>query len=309
MIAAVASTLMAGLGLLLVLTAQPLGRPRPSLAERLDRLRPTSDIPAESPRVFALSGLDRVLLPTLHAVGGRVLWLVARAGVDLARLDRQLAIVGDRGGPAVHYAQAVLLGLLGLLTLPLLGALGFGPVDAWPPWTWLALSIAGLATPELALRARYRRRMRTLAGDVSAAAEYLYLAVSAGLGLEQALVETANASNGPFFEQLRVQLAHARLRHGRSVDAVRALADQLDLGELSALAGTLESSSHYGTALTDTLRAQTDAARERRRLELLAAGQQAQVTMLLPIAGLILPALFLVLLFPVAANVLQLVSP
>ena len=68
----------------------------------------------------------------------------------------------------------------------------------------------------------------------------------------------------------------------------------------------MQGGAHHGTPILQTLRAQAHAARERRRLALLEAGERAQVTMIIPVAGLILPAFFLVILWPASVALLRL---
>jgi len=300
--------LVGGLGLLLLLTAQPVGRPRPSLAKRLAALRPDAR-PSEAAPVFASAGLDRALLPPLRTAGTLALRLVELAGVPTSRLARRLELAGDAGGPAVFVGQKLAGALLGLGLLPLFNQLGVTPFGAWPAWMWLAGALAGFLAPDVGLAGRVTRRRRELLAGLGAATEFLALAVSAGCGLEQALGEVAAAGSGPFFTELSRRLAHARLEGRRATEAISQLADHIDLPELATLAGTLEAAAHQGTPLLQTLRAQASSARERRRLALLAAGERAQVTMILPVGLLILPAFFLVILYPAAVTLLRFSNP
>jgi tight adherence protein C len=190
--------------------------------------------------------------------------------------------------------------------LPLLTQLGITPFGAWPAWTWLATAIAGFAAPDLALAHKAARRRRELLSGLGTATEFLALAVAAGCGLEQALAEAATAGHGPFFTELAHRLTLARLQGRSGVEATAQLATDLGLPELAALAGALQAASHQGTPVLQTLRAQAHAARERRRLGLLEAGERAQVTMIVPVATLILPAFFLVILWPASVALLRL---
>jgi len=73
--------LLGGLGLLVLLTAQPIGRPRPSLGARLAALHP--DIPRQEPEAtaFANPTLERLLVPPLRAAGSLGLRLAELLGV------------------------------------------------------------------------------------------------------------------------------------------------------------------------------------------------------------------------------------
>jgi hypothetical protein len=94
--------LVGGIGLLLLLTSQPLGRPVPSLAKRLAALHPKPQEPERPPTSFASPSLERLLVPPLHAGGRLLLHATALVGVPTSRLARRLAVAGEPGGPALH---------------------------------------------------------------------------------------------------------------------------------------------------------------------------------------------------------------
>ncbi len=309
MIQAVGWAALAGVGMLLLLTAQPAGRARPSFARRLEALRPDASPPPPTPEVFATPGLNRVLVPALRGVGGAALWLAALAGLRPRRAQRRLEAAGDPGGLGVFIGQKLAGALLGLALLPACTAIGLTPFGPWPAWTWLAGAVAGFLGPDAGLAARVARRRRELLDGLGTATEVLALAIAAGAGLEQALAEAATASSGPFFAELATRLARARLEGARGTDALHQFAQAADLPELAALAGAVEAGARQGTPVLETLRAQAAAARERRRLGLLEAGERAQVTMLLPIGLLILPAFFLVVLYPATTALLRISNP
>jgi tight adherence protein C len=298
--------LLAGVGLLLLLTSQPLGRPTPNLASRLAALRPDPHPPQPPATAYASATLERLLVPPLEAAGRLLLHIAQLAGIPTGRLARRLRLAGEPGGPALHAGHKLLGGLVGLGLLPLLNQLGITPFGPWPAWLWLAGGAAGFTAPDAALARRAAQRRRELLAGLGAATEFLALAVSAGCGLEQALAEAASSGSGPFFTQLSHRLALARLQGQQGVDAITQLAADLDLPELAALAGALQAGAHQGTPVLQTLRAQATAARERRRLGLLEAGERAQVTMIIPVAALILPSFFLVILWPASVALLRL---
>jgi tight adherence protein C len=305
-IEAIVWPLLGGIGLLLLLTAQPIGRPRPSLAARLAALRPDTP-PSELERTaFTNPTLERLLVPPLRAAGALALRLAELLGIPTGRLARRLRLAGEPGGPALHVGQKVFGALLGLALLPVLNQLHITPLGRWPAWLWLGAGAAGFLTPDVELARKTARRRRELLVGLGAASEFLTLAVSAGCGLEQALAEAATAGNGPFFTELSRRLSLARLHGHQGVGAITTMAQEIDLPELAALAGALQAGARQGTPVLQTLRAQAHAARERRRLALLEAGERAQVTMIVPVATLIFPAFFLVILWPASVVLLRL---
>ena len=299
---------LSGVGLLLVLSAQPLGRPRPRLARRLAALRPDREERVVSPRLFGVPGLDPILVPALSALGDAALRAGAILGLDPSGTARRLRAAGEPYGPAVFWGQKIAGLLVGLSLPPILIAAGIGPQSGWPPWIWLLSIVVGFTGPDIGLNARIRTRRRELLAGLTAATRLLSLAVSAGYGLEQAIAEVASSGRGPFFDDLATRISKARLEGRPGVDALADLADDAELPELVSLAGALMAAQRKGLPPLQTLGAQASAVRERWRLGLIEAGERAAVTMLLPIGVLILPAFFLVVLYPAAVNLLRLSS-
>ncbi len=91
---------VAGVGLLLLLTAQPIGRPRPSLARRLAALQPDPNPAEPASVVFSTPGLDAVLLPPLRASGKVILRLAELLGIPTSSLARRLDPAARRCSPA-----------------------------------------------------------------------------------------------------------------------------------------------------------------------------------------------------------------
>ncbi len=295
-----------GLGAILVLISQPRGRPRVALRARLEALRPErSDVPpVEKPAVFRAAIFERALRPLLQETGERVGRLASLLGFDLAETSARLRSAGDSGGLGLFLGQKVAGGLVGFALLP--AAVSFSALYRTPPWFWIAAGMAGFFLPDAILRARAEARRRELREGLARFADLLSLAVSSGLGLEAALDEMATASEGVFFDELRRFLWEARLGREPAPAAIGRLATELGLSDAEPLAGALAAAQSQGMAISKVLRFQARAIRERRRLELIEAGERAQVKMVLPVGLLILPAFFLVVLYPAAVQLLQL---
>ena len=87
------------------------------------------------------------------------------------------------------------------------------------------------------------------------------------------------------------------------------LPEEVGFVDAEPLAAAIQAAADHGTAVTQALRAQARALRDRRRLELVEAAERAQVRMLLPVGLLILPAFFVVVLYPAAVQLLRLTGP
>jgi len=218
-----------------------------------------------------------------------------------------LRAVGDRGGLALFEGQKLAGALIGFSFLPAAESFGLAPVT--PVWVWLAAAAAGFLLPDVMLKRRAESRRRRMREDLVHFAELVALAVSAGLGVEGALDEAVGSGEGPLFDELRRLLREGRLRGESASAAISRVPAEVGLADAESLAAAIRAAADHGTAITQALRAQARALRQRRRLELVEASERAQVRMLLPVGLLILPAFFVVVLYPAAVQLLRLTGP
>ncbi|MGH2728821.1 MAG: type II secretion system F family protein [Actinomycetota bacterium] len=305
MTAAILFGAMFGLGALAVLTAQPHGAPKPSFASRLAALRPESDsaAPRARERVFRTDVFEEVLRPAIERGGRTVAALLARAGLDLRGTEERLRMVADRGGVALFLGQKLLSGLVGFSFLP--AAESFHIAPATPVAFWIGAGAFGFLVPDLVLRSRAQAAKRRIRDELVRMTEMLTLAVSAGLGLEGALEQVARQADGRLFAEVRRLQRDAQLRGEPGSAVLARLPEEVGLAEIEPIATAVRTAATQGTPIIQALRAQVRSLRERRRLELVEAGERAQIRMLLPVGLLILPAFFLVILYPAAVQLLR----
>jgi tight adherence protein C len=297
-----------GAGAILLLTAQPVGASRPSLARRLAALspEPTHERTRAAEPVFHTRLFEESLRPLLERAGAAVFRLLGRLGLDLRVTEERLCAAGDRGGLALFEGQKLAGAVVGFSFLPAAESFGLAPVT--PVWLWLVAAAAGFLLPDAMLKRRAETMRRRMREDLVHFAELVSLAVSAGLGVEGALDQAAFAGEGPLFEELQRLLREGRLR-GTSASATMARLPTVGFVDAEPLAAAIQAAADHGTAVTQALRAQARALRDRRRLELVEAAERAQVRMLLPVGLLILPAFFVVVLYPAAVQLLRLTGP
>jgi tight adherence protein C len=139
--------------------------------------------------------------------------------------------------------------------------------------------------------------------------DMLTLATSAGMALEQALEEVARQSEGVVARELRVSTRELALGQRRNLpEALNGLVERLGTPEVEHILGRLSAAYEQGLPLAQALPAHAQALRERQRLHIVEEGGKAGIRMLLPVAVLILPALFVVVLVPAAAELTRLGS-
>jgi Flp pilus assembly protein TadB len=271
------------------------GSRRPSLAERVDALRPVSLKPAPPPPVYSLRILESAR-PAIEAAG---FFLTRRLHLNAEDLGRRLALAGHEESLALFIGTKALFALLALVGVPILAA---SAVPVLPAWAAPLLAAGAWFAPDLAIREQGRvRKVRLEDGLVTANLD-IALRVAGGAGLSEAIQEAA-AGDGEFARELSVALARARLARRSPADALEDLSARSGLEEARDLAGVLRA-AEQGAPLTETLLTQARGIAERHRREAEAAGQRAEILMIVVQAALILPGFFILILYPVASGLL-----
>jgi tight adherence protein C len=304
--------LLFGLGCYLLMTAQPVGRPKPDLVELLRRLDVDERVRMDARRAGArplfrsklLEGMLRPVVDDLGRLAGAVL---ARFGLAGGReLERALRIARPGVEPAGFLGEKVVAGLIGFALCPVMGGLGIEPFGPWPLWAWVGGGAAGFLAPDWQLARRVRARRTAGLMELAPLVDMLTIAVAAGLALEQALVQVARQSRGLVAEELLRASREAALGQRPLAEALDAVAERNGLPELAAVVTQLRAAHDQGLPLVQALAAQAEALREQRRLRIVEEGGKATVKMVLPVAVFILPVLFVVLLVPAAVQVMSL---
>ncbi|MBI4496653.1 MAG: type II secretion system F family protein [Chloroflexi bacterium] len=302
------------LGAYLLVTApwQPIGRPKPDLAERLRRLDVDERIRAEVGRqdvrpIFASRLLEGMLRPVLDDLGRLLRSLLGRFGLGGGEeLERKLRIVRPGVEPSQFFGEKVASGLVGFGVFPLMDGLGIHPFGPWPFWLWVAGFGAGFLAPDWDLDRRLATRRIMAVMELPIILDMLTIATSAGLALEQALGLVARQSQGAVAQELRHAVREMALGQRSVVEALEAVAERNEVPELTSFVGQLRAAYDQGIPLVQTLSTQAESLREQKRLRILEEGGKASVRMILPVALFILPVLFVVLLVPAAVELMHL---
>ena len=304
--------LLFGLGAYLLLTAQPIGRPKPDLAERLRRLDVDERVRAELGRrekrpIFATRWLEGVLRPILDDLGRLLRSVLGRFGLGGgAELERKLRVARPGVEPIQFFGEKLASGLVGWAIFPLMNALGIHPFGTWPVWTWLAGFAMGFLAPDWQIEQRLARRRTRCVMELPTILDMLTIATSAGLALEQALGQVARQSAGTVAQELQQVTRELALGQRTLVEALDALAERNAVPELTGLAGQLRAAHEQGLPIVQVLATQAEALREQKRLRIVEEGGKASVRMIIPVAVFILPVLFVVLLVPAAVELIHL---
>lgn len=306
--------LLLGCGVYLLLTALPIGRPRPDLGERMrqldvdERIR-AAELGRQAVRpLFSSRLLENMLRPIVEDVGRAVRRVLARVGLAGGReLEDRLRLVRPGVDLVQFMGEKVAAGAIVALTFPLMNLLRIHPFGAWPVWLWLIGFLVGYLLPNWDVDRRVARRRGLVLMELPTLLDMLTLATSAGMALEQALEEVGAASQGVVSRELRTVMRELALGQRRNLpDALAGLTERLGTPQVNHILGRMGAAYEQGLPLGQALQAQAEALRERQRLHIVEEGGKAAVRMLLPVALLILPALFVVVLVPAAAQLTRL---
>lgn len=161
----------------------------------------------------------------------------------------------------------------------------------------LLLMIAGYILPEIWLNQRVRQRQRAILRALPNALDLLAISVEAGLSLDAAMLEVVHKWNNPFSEELSNVLADLKVGKSRR-DALRGLAHRTELPEVTTFVSALIQADEIGLSIGRTLAIQAEQIRLRQRQRAERLAREASVKMLFPLALLIFPAIFVVILVP-----------
>jgi tight adherence protein C len=279
--AAALAAALAWLALRATLASVPLEdrrwRDRPPLAWRIGWpvLRPLAAL------------LAPVLPPRWRAAQARML---RQGGLDLA-LD------------AAHVSAACLLAALALagatwLALDAANGAATGPAA-------LAAAVLGLAWPLSWLRRRRDARLRAIGRALPFYLDVVTLSVESGANLTGALRHAvAKGPTGPLRAELERVLRDVQTGRPRA-DALRAMADRLELPAVGSWVAALVAAERHGAGLGPILRAQAEQRREERFQQAEKAAMKAPVKMLFPLLVFIFPCTFVLLGFPVVVRLLE----
>ena len=241
---------------------------------------------------------QRVIVPFLQRVGE--LSTAFTPQKVLEDTTKKLEIAGNPGriDAATFLASRFIVAILfgGILLM-----VGLFAPNRWPLAQTILIvvifTVLGFFFPQLWLQSRINARQKDIRRAMPDALDLLTICVEAGLGFEAAMSKVS--------EKWENQLSLALLRAIREIqlgkarrDAMRDMADRIGIPEMTSFVAAIIQSEILGVSLSRVLRIQSDQMRVRRRQHAEEQAHQAPVKMILPLAFLIFPSIFIILLTP-----------
>jgi len=160
---------------------------------------------------------------------------------------------------------------------------------------WMLLTLVGVLFPLLWLRDKLKARKLAITKALPYSLDLLTLGVESGMDFTAALARIIQKlGDQPLSYEFAELLRQIRMGRTRS-DALRDLADRVDVPELASVVSSLIQADELGASLGPVLRIQSEQLRVRRsqRAEKLAA--EAPVKMLFPLVCFIFPTIFIMI--------------
>jgi tight adherence protein C len=253
---------------------------------------------------------ERVILPTLRRLGQFAVRFTPEA--SLKSIQHQLDLAGNPKGiePTIFFAARIglaiglggLVFLLTLITKADMLAFSVSPVRGM---AYAAGAAAlGFFMPNMLLSSKITRRQEAIIKSMPDALDLLTVCVEAGQGFDQAMQQVSDKWENELsiaFERVLQEIRLGKLRR----DALRDMADRMDIPDMTSFVAALIQADQLGVSMSKVLRIQSDQMRVKRRQRAEKKAHEAPVKMLIPMAFLIFPSIYIILLGPAALTLIN----
>jgi len=254
------------------------------------------------------TGMLRSLLPEDRNARLAVKDQLAMAGFTGAEAVRNFYVARLVIALSLPALLAVLLGLQKLIVLPeALDAFVVGLSGLRLFQLCMGSVALGFYAPLWWLRARVRARRDRVEAGFPNALDLLQISAEAGLGFDAAMGRVGKelARVSPEIAQ-EFLICQTEIGAGRDRgEAMSAMADRMGIAEARSFANVVGQSLQFGTSLAEALRAYAIEMRQARELRAQEKANKLPVQMSAVMATLMLPALFLITLTPIALRYLK----
>lgn len=246
-----------------------------------------------------------------------VRWLEPVGGIIMpdndwqqSTLQKELVLAGYRHPSAIYVLLSCKL-ILALAT-PLAVSMAFMStgngaflMEALGLLLVALLSFIGFMLPDYVLARTARKRRDHFTEAFPDALDMLVVCVEAGLGLDAAINRVARElriSYPMLAQELELTSAETRAGKGR-IEALRAMADRMDIEQAKSLVSLLIQAERYGTSIGSALRIYAEEMRVDRIQRAKTKAAKLPTQLLIPVVMFIFPALFLVVLGPAVISI------
>ena len=166
------------------------------------------------------------------------------------------------------------------------------------------VALIGWRMPSIFLAQAIKARKESIGRDLPEFLDLLATSVQAGLSLNAALLQSADAASGPLRAELTSMLSEVRLGRSRQ-EALNAMADRANENSLTMTVSAIVQAEKLGSDLTDVLHELAKESRDRRWMRAEEKAAQLPIKMIIPMALFMIPSLYLMIFGPVIAQFVE----
>jgi tight adherence protein C len=239
---------------------------------------------------------ERALLPLIRGLARMLNRATPQKNVEQVRHKLDLAGNPNNWTPSEFLGVR---GLAGIFGAGVATALAFA-LRAEAPVILLFLAVGGMLgffVPVLWLGQKIRKRQKEILRALPDALDLLTISVESGLGFDAAMVKVAEKWQNELsraFERAIGEIRVGKLRR----EALRDMAARIELPDFTSFIAAVIQADQLGVSIAKVLRIQSEQMRIKRRQRAEEQANQAPVKMLIPLAFLVFPSIFIVLLGP-----------
>ncbi len=246
---------------------------------------------------------ERVIEPLIHGMSNFIARFTPQQSTEDVRHKLDLA-----GNPNDWTVQDFLgvRGLAAVITGALFILLGFA-IHAEAPIILLGVAVGallGFFLPVVWLGGKIRSRQHEIQKSLPDALDLLTISVEAGLAFDSALAKVAEKWDNELSRAFARAIAEVRVGKLRR-EALRDMANRMDVTDVSTFIAAVIQADQLGVSIAKVLRIQSEQMRIKRRQRAEEQANQAPVKMMIPLAFLIFPSIFLVILGPTVIQFLS----
>jgi tight adherence protein C len=278
------------------LTVRAFSLPRLRAAKSLQQIHDYGFMTAEAPILAEAR-------PSLIEALGKV--VARRIGRDrLMSIRHKLLAAGLHSTSPERY-----LGLYALsVVLVPLTFVWFASVTHAPPVLavlQIAFGIfAGCVFPQVSLNRRARHRMQQIDYEIPELVDLLLVGVEGGMGFNGAIRASSHRIDGPLGEELLLLLQQQSLG-ASTVEALENLLARCDTPAVHALVRTVVQGERLGVSIGQLMRTLAEEMRKRRKAVAEEQAGKTPIKILFPLVFVILPSMFIIVLTPAIANMIN----
>jgi tight adherence protein C len=168
----------------------------------------------------------------------------------------------------------------------------------------ICLAVFGYLLPGIWLKRQIKSRRKEITKALPDAIDLLTISVESGLGFDPALMRVAEKWDNHLSREFARVLSEMRIGKSKR-EALREMSQRVDEDGLTTFVSAVIQADQLGVAITQVLRIQSEAMRIKRRQRAEELAQKAPIKMLFPMAFLIFPSLYVVILGPSVPRVVE----